>query len=652
MFDYLRIAAAVPTVKVADIRFNTQKMIEKIDEADGVSADVVVFPELSVTGYSCADLFLQQTILNGAVIGIHEVVKKTSGCSMLIVFGAPITIGSSLYNCAVFAADGKILGIVPKTFIPNYGEYYEKRWFSSSEELNVGDISAKELGFLDDYRIPISRNLILNINGSYTIGAEICEDIWAPLPPSTFLATAGAEVIVNLSASNEIIGKRNYRKNIISSQSARTICAYIYCSAGCGESTTDLVFSGHSMIAENGKILEESSGTICDDYLLVSDIDLGIIRADRMKNTSFSDCNKIYGIKPYIEVINNDNIRTRSDGGLREISKLPFVPSKHASRLERCNEIFEMQVCALIKRLSIIGAKAVIGVSGGLDSTLALLVSTEAMRRMGRAPKDVIGITLPCFGTTDRTHDNAVKLMRQLGITDLEINIKNACNLHYSDIGHDGKTLDLTYENTQARERTQVLMDYAGKVGGIVIGTGDLSEMALGWCTYNGDHMSMYGVNCSIPKTLIRWMISSIAEYDIFTGCKDILKDIIDTPISPELLPPDAKGDIAQKTESLVGPYALHDFFLYYTLRYGFEPIKIFTLAKRAFSNDFSEAEILKWLKTFYRRFFTQQFKRSCMPDGVKVGSVALSPRGDLRMPSDASAAYFMELADKLSPQS
>ncbi len=651
MFDYLRIATAVPSVKVADIRFNTERIIEKIDEAEGVSADVVVFPELAVTGYTCGDLFFQQTLRTGALVAIREIVEKTEEYSMLIAFGAPVTIGGQLYNCAIFAADGKILGIVPKTFIPNHNEFHEKRWFASSEDLGDNLISAREVGICDDYDIPVSRDLILSINGSYTIAAEICEDVWAPVSPSSFLSMAGAEVIVNLSASNETIGKKKYRRDIIKAQSSKTMSAYVFCSSGAGESTTDMVFSGHSLIAENGRILEENSGFISDDYLMVTDVDLGIIRADRLRNSSFKDCAAIYGITGITETIANDNIRVRSDGRLRSLEKLPFVPSDKASRVERCSELFEMQVAALKKRLSVIGAKAVIGVSGGLDSTLALLVAAETMRSLGRPATDVIGITLPCFGTTDRTHDNAVKLMKQLGITSHEINIKEACTLHYSDIGHDGKTLDLTFENTQARERTQVLMDYAGKVGGIVIGTGDLSELALGWCTYNGDHMSMYGVNGSIPKSLIRWMIDAISERPAFVVAADTLRDIMDTPISPELLPPDAEGKIAQKTESIVGPYALHDFFLFYTLRYGFEPIKVFTLAKRAFYEDFTETEILKWLKTFYRRFFTQQFKRSCMPDGPKLGSVGVSPRGDLYMPSDASAAYFMEMVERLVPQ-
>ncbi len=649
MFDFIRIATAVPKVRVADITHNTRAIIEKIHTADGMGADIIVFPELAVTGYTCADLFNQQALITGAKCALNEISEASMNTPALIVVGAPVKICGQLYNCAVFMGGGQVLAIVPKTFLPNYAEYYEKRWFSSSMDLDATSISSRELGVEGEYDIPVGRDIVLDINGQYTIGAEICEDAWTPLPPSTMLALSGAEIIVNLSASNEVISKRKYRRDMVIMHSARTIGAYAYCSAGSGESTTDLIFSGHCIIAENGRLLKESEQLIEDEGMTIADVDLGRIRADRQKDKSFKDCAALYGEGCAIEYVENDDLRVRSNGRLYPVEKLPFVPNTHTDRLERCRDIFEMQVGGLKKRLETIGAKAVVGVSGGLDSTLALLVATEAMRRLNRPATDVYGITLPCFGTTDRTHDNAIELMKKLGVSIEEINIMDACRTHYRDIGHDGKVYDLTYENTQARERTQVLMDYAGKIGGIVIGTGDLSELALGWCTYNGDHMSMYGVNASIPKTLIRWMIGAIAEYDVFSGCAEVLKDIIDTPISPELLPPDAQGNIAQKTESIVGPYALHDFFLYYVLRFGFEPAKIFTLAKRAFENDFDSETILKWMKTFYRRFFAQQFKRSCLPDGVKVGSVSLSPRGDLRMPSDAQAAYFLSLIDKLS---
>jgi NAD+ synthase (glutamine-hydrolysing) len=461
------------------------------------------------------------------------------------------------------------------------------------------------------------------------------------------LCMNGAELILNLSASNEVIAKRQYRRNLVSQQSARCFSAYVYCSAGCTESTQDLVFSGHSMIAENGAILAENQKLLDTDYVLTMDIDLGKLRADRLKNRSFADAARVYGHgEPVQPVALTEEMA--SDGSLYPLEKLPFVPSGRQNRQSRCMDIFQMQVAGLKKRMTVTGGKAVIGVSGGLDSTLALLVSAEAARQLGRPKTDVVGITMPCFGTTDRTFNNSLELMKTLGITSLTIPIAQAVEQHFRDLGHDKSVTDLTFENSQARERTQVLMDYAGKVGGFVVGTGDLSELALGWCTYNADHMSMYGVNASIPKTLIRWMIDSLVEYNIFPDSTEVLKDVLDTPISPELLPPDENGKIAQQTESIVGPYALHDFFLYYVLRFGFTPEKIYYLACRAFREDFDRETIKKWLKTFYRRFVYQQFKRSCLPDGVKVGSVCLSPRGDWRMPSDASASAWLSRAEKL----
>ena len=482
------------------------------------------------------------------------------------------------------------------------------------------------------------------------VGVEICEDLWTPLPPSTLLALNGAEVIVNLSASNELIGKRAYRRGLVKHQSAALNCIYAYCSAGCTESTQDLIFSGQSIIAENGTILAETQDPIATDYMLIQDCDLGRIRADRRKNKSYSDVAAVMmpANRPYEAKLPGNN-KLRSDGTMYPLQKLPFVPAAKTDRLERCKEIFRMQVTGLKQRLtSIGGANAVIGISGGLDSTLALLVAVEAMHQLGRPASDVYGVTMPCFGTSDRTYNNAWELMRTLGISCKEINIRDAVNLHFEDIGHDSSVHNATYENAQARERTQILMDYASVVGGIVVGTGDLSELALGWCTYNGDHMSMYGVNGTVPKTLIRWMIEAIAEDPEFEASRAVLLDILDTPISPELLPPDAEGKISQQTEDLVGPYALHDFFLYYVLRFGFAPEKIYTLACRAFKDDFNAETIKKWLKNFYRRFFTQQFKRSCMPDGVKVGSVGLSPRGDWRMPSDASGRIWLDEVEKL----
>lgn len=551
----------------------------------------------------------------------------------------------SLYNCAVIFFGGRVVGVVPKTFIPNYGEFYEKRWFDSADGAPES-ITSAELGIGgESYTVPVGSS-VFDLGG-VKVGFEICEDLWAPLPPSTLLCLAGAEVIANLSASNEVIAKREYRRQIVTQQSAGSICAYAYCSAGSLESTTDLVFSGHSLIAENGKLLCEQEKPLTSDYILITDVDIERIRSDRAKKSSFTDCRKRYG-DPAIQTVRAPKAESASDGSYYKIGKLPFVPDTEKHRTERCLAIFEMQVAGLKKRLIKTNCRPVIGISGGLDSTLALLVSVQAVKELGRPASDVVGVTMPCFGTTDRTYNNALSLMESLGVTVEEINIKAACMQHFADIGHDPEQFDLTYENSQARERTQVLMDLAGKVGGIVIGTGDLSESALGWCTYNGDHMSMYGVNATIPKTLIRWMIESLIKGGTFESSSDALRDIADTPISPELLPPDASGRIAQQTESIVGPYALHDFFLYYMLRYGFSPAKIYFLACKAFKDDFDGETIKKWLVTFCRRFFSQQFKRNCVPDGVKVGSIALSPRGDWRMPGDASAAAWLAEAERL----
>ncbi|MGM9585743.1 MAG: NAD(+) synthase, partial [Faecousia sp.] len=531
--------------------------------------------------------------------------------------------------------------------IPNYNEFYEKRWFASGDELTEDTFDIGTLLGTQPQTVPIGQNLLFRIGDGTLMGVEICEDLWTPLPPSTVLALAGAEVIVNLSASNETIGKRTYRRDLVKHQSAALNGIYAYCSAGSTESTQDLIFSGQSLIAENGQLLAQTKEAIATDYLLVQDCDLGKIRADRRKNRSFADTASRYGAQAQIADARCGHLR--SDGSLYPLEKLPFVPAQRQNRVQRCMEIFQMQVAGLKQRLASIGnPNAVIGISGGLDSTLALLVAVEAMRQLGRPATDVYGVTMPCFGTSDRTYNNSWELMRTLGISCKEINIREAVSLHFADIGHDPDVHDGTYENSQARERTQILMDYASVVKGIVVGTGDLSELALGWCTYNGDHMSMYGVNASIPKTLIRWMIDAISEMPEFSASRAVLQDILDTPISPELLPPDAEGKIAQHTEDLVGPYALHDFYLYYTLRFGFAPRKVYTLACRAFAGDFDGDTIKKWLKTFYSRFFTQQFKRSCLPDGVKVGSVTLSPRGDWRMPSDASARLWLEEVDSL----
>ncbi len=642
MLDFIRIACAVPAVRVGDTAKNAEDICAYIEKADGERADIVLFPELALTGYSCQDLFFQDTLWTGVQQGIRKIADCTKDHpNITAVVGLPVRTGMRLYNCAAVISRGKIHALVPKTYIPNYNEFYEKRWFSSGAE--VTEDMAELLG----EPVPVLPRAVFRVGGTL-LGVEICEDMWTPLPPSTFLALNGAEVILNLSASNETIGKRAYRRGLVQHQSAALNCVYAYCSAGSTESTQDLIFSGQSLIGEDGRLLAETEEPIASDYMLVCDCDPGRIRADRMKNKGFKDAAQQNPGHPAV-LVDTNAPELRGDGTRYPLAKLPFVPTGKQNRVQRCMEIFHMQVAGLKQRLSILGsAKAVVGISGGLDSTLALLVSVEAMRRLGRPASDVCGVTMPCFGTSDRTYNNSWELMRTLGISCKEINIKDAVNLHFSDIGHDPSIHNGTYENSQARERTQILMDYASVVGGIVVGTGDLSELALGWCTYNGDHMSMYGVNASIPKTLIRWMIDAISEMPAFAPSRAVLQDILDTPISPELLPPDAEGKIAQHTEDLVGPYALHDFFLYYVLRFGFRPTKIYTLACRAFAGDFEPEVIKKWLKTFYRRFFTQQFKRSCLPDGVKVGSVTLSPRGDWRMPSDASARLWLDEVEQL----
>ncbi len=650
MYEFIRVAAAVTRVEVGNVPHNVKEIIKKADKAKKSDVDVLAFPELCLTGYTCADLFFQDSLLKSTKEGIKELVTHSFEWNFTLAVGAPIDIAGQLYNCAIIINHGKILGIVPKTFLPNYNEYYEKRWFSSSVDLNCKNISSKFFGITSEYDIPVGRNILFNINDKVTIGVEICEDLWAPMPPSTLLALNGAELIINLSASNETISKREYRKDLVRGQSARLFCAYMYCSAGEGESTTDLVFSGHSLIAENGSLLKENKNFIDSDYMISTDIDLGKIRADRRKNKSFKDCATLYGAKEdFITVsCNNSENDFVSDAKLYKVIKLPFVPKNKSDRLQRCLNIFNMQVAGLKKRILTTNSKLVVGVSGGLDSTLALLVSAEALKELGRPLTDLTGITMPCFGTSDRTYNNAVKLMQSLNIATKEVNIKEACIKHYEDIGHDINVHDVTYENVQARERTQVLMDYASEIGAFVVGTGDLSELALGFCTYNGDHMSMYSVNAGIPKTLISWLIDSVIEYDTFKSSTEILKDIIDTPISPELLPPNSKGAISQETENIIGPYSLHDFFLFYLVRYGFSPQKIYHLAKIAFKDEFDDATILKWQKLFYRRFFTQQFKRNCMPDGVKIGNICLSPRGDWRMPSDTVFKIWMSDLDEL----
>ena len=646
MLDFIRVAAAVPAVSVGNVTENVKNIVEMAREAAKKRPQIIVFPELSLTGYTCGDLFFQKTLLDAALEGLRTLCEFSRETEAVLAVGLPLSVGGTLFNVAAILHRGSLCGIVPKTYIPNYNEFYEQRWFSSCKELNKTELLPSALGMKNDGKaIPIGTDLIFD-TGAFLFGAEICEDLWATVPPSSYLALAGAEVILNLSASNETISKRRYRRSLVSAQSGAQLSAYVYVSSGCTESTTDLIFSGHSLICENGRVLCENENTVDGDYVLFSDIDLGKIRVDRLKIKTFAQ--SAAENQKAFRTVAVPCILPENDLSCYPVDKLPFVPNAKRDRAERCTEIFEMQVMGLKKRMDITRSRPVVGVSGGLDSTLALLVCAEAARRAGRPLTDVVGITMPCFGTTDRTYRNSLLLMESLGITVLEIPIRDAVRQHFSDIGHDGKTPDLTFENSQARERTQVLMDYAGKIGGFVAGTGDLSELALGWCTYNADHMSMYGVNCGIPKTLVRWMIDSIMEYDLFRASSDVLRDILDTPISPELLPPDERGQIAQQTEEIVGPYALHDFFLYYTVRYGFTPEKVFVLACKAFAQDFDKATVKKWLVTFYRRFFTQQFKRSCLPDGVKIGSICLSPRGDWRMPSDASSALWVKQAENL----
>lgn len=658
MNDFVRVASAVINTTVADTKKNVEEHIKMMKMADREKVDITVFPELSVTGYTCQDLFFQQELLENAEDGVRIITETSKKLYGIFIVGCPVEYKGQLYNCGVVITRGDIVGIVPKTFLPNYNEFYEKRWFSSNTDLNNQPFEVMSFA---GYKCIGFGNMIFD-NDYCKFGVEICEDLWAPVPPSAMLSLSGVEIILNLSASNATIGKGEYLRSMVKQFSGSNICTYVYCSAGAGESTQDLIYSGHSIISENGTILKENQKTIDNDYLLICDTDLGKIRADRRKNKSFKDCQVYY--KKFNEDIYTNFVNEKrefyidetdkpikdsvSNGEYYPVYKTPFVPADNSKKLKRCMEIFSMQVEGLKKRISVIGGKMVVGVSGGLDSTLALLVCAETAKRMNKPMTDVVGVTMPCFGTTDRTYNNSISLMKALGVTSMEIPIADSCRQHMKDIGHDENVHDITYENVQARERTQVLMDVANKVGGIVVGTGDLSELALGWCTYNADHMSMYGVNASIPKTLIKWMIDAVAKNNIFAEGTEILEDIIDTPISPELLPPTKDGKIAQKTEEKVGPYILHDFFLYYVLRFGFKPEKIFSLACTAFKDEFDKNTIKKWLKTFYRRFFTQQFKRSCLPDGVKVGSVCLSPRGDWRMPTDSSARIWLDEVEKL----
>ncbi len=642
-FGFVKVAAATPKLKVADCEYNVCEMVDLAYKAAGKSVSAIVFPEASITSYTCGDLFNQQLLLQKALDGLQIYCQKTADLPLVSIVGFPLEIGGRLYNVGAVVSQGKVHGIVPKTFLPNYNEFYDKRWFASSIELKEKEIT------LFGKSIPVGINLIFSTD-TLRFAIEICEDLWTPIPPSSIHALYGAELIFNLSASNETAGKSSYRKSLVSQQSARCMAGYVYAAAGNGESTTDIVFSGHSMIAENGEILAENKRFSFESQLVAADIDIDKLRNDRIKNKSFtrseySMLNKVeyrYIELPPMEIKQGWKLE-------RFVNPMPFVPKQDNLLNERCEEIFSIQIGGLAKRmLHTDMTSAVIGVSGGLDSTLALLVIAKTFDKINIARKNIVGITMPGFGTTDRTYQNALELMKSLGITICEIPIADAVNQHFKDIDHDSAVHDIVYENSQARERTQILMDYANKVNGLVIGTGDLSELALGWCTYNGDHMSMYAVNNGVPKTLVRTLVKWIADTQMDKNSQAVLLDVIDTPVSPELLPASEKGEILQKTEDVVGPYMLHDFFLYYVLRFGFTPSKIYFLAKHAFSDKFSDEIILKWLKVFFRRFFYQQFKRSCLPDGPKVGSVNLSPRGDWRMPSDASMNLWQQELDGL----
>ncbi len=642
MEGIMRVAAAVPKLRLCNVAENAAAMAEQLHEAADRKASLAAFPELSLTGYTCGDLFFQKSLLQATEAGLQQMLEACPE-GVTAVVGAPVQADGVLYNCAVVLTKGKLLGVVPKLFLPNYKEFYEKRWFASGFQLQAEHVT------LCGQQVPMGRELLFESADGVRFGVELCEDLWTALPPSTFLSLHGAELIVNLSASNELIAKREYRQELVRQQSARCLCAYLYASAGVGESTSDLVFSGHSMIAQCGGMVKENADYLAENYVLTADLDLDRIRGDRREQTSFADAQAHYGtLEPVRRVSCPALMLAESEPVELHVAKHPFIPADKASRQTRCAQIFDMQATALARRLRITGGKLTVGISGGLDSTLALLAACRAMDMMGLPRTNITGVTMPCFGTTDHTYQNALSLMTTLGVTQREIPIHEAVRLHFRDIGHNEQDHSVTYENAQARERTQVLMDVANQTGGIVLGTGDLSEIARGWCTYNADHMSMYGVNSGVPKTLVRWVIQTATENPAFVASKDVLQSILDTPISPELLPPDEQGNIAQQTEDLVGPYALHDFFLYYAVRFGMRPRKIYELAKLAFADDFDDATILKWLKNFYRRFFTQQFKRNCIPDGVKIGSIALSPRGDWRMPSDAESALWLKECEEL----
>ncbi len=636
-FGFVKVAAAVPKVLVADCDFNVKEIEGQIVEAARQGARVVVFPELSITAYTCGDLFANSLLLNKAEQALTRLVQTTADCPILSIIGMPVVVGSALYNCAVAFQSGQVLGVVPKRYLPNYKEFQEARWFTSGDQVTTDKVR------LCGSEVPFGTDLLFESEGA-VVGIELCEDLWVPAPPSVKLAQAGADIIVNLSASNEQIGKHNYLLSLIRQQSARCIAGYVYASAGFGESTTDLVFAGNAFVAESGVLLARSQRFSLEPQLVCSEIDVERLRAERRVKTTFVATEAQPMRRIPFDCFNELPIQLT-----RKIEARPFIPSDAATLNERCEEILNIQSMGLAKRILHTNAQSlVMGISGGLDSTLALLVALRALDMVGMSYDKFVGVTMPGFGTTGRTYNNAIGLMRALGITMREISVRKACEQHFEDIEHDPEVRNVVYENSQARERTQILMDIANQTNGMVVGTGDLSELALGYATYNGDHMSMYGVSAGVPKTLVRYLVRWAAENTLEGEARQILIDIFDTPISPELLPGNEKGEIEQKTEDLVGPYDLHDFFIYNMLRHGCSPAKIYFLAKYAFAGEYDDETIKKWLKVFCRRFFNQQFKRSCLPDGPKVGSVGLSPRGDWRMPSDASSAMWLKECEEL----
>lgn len=642
---FVKVAAAVPAVKVADCEYNTLQIENIIAQAEGKGVEIIVFPELCITGYSCQDLFRQSLLLEQVEASMLMLLDFTRNLDIISIVGLPVVVGDMLLNCAAVIQKGDLLGLIPKTYLPNYSEFYEKRWFASSQ-----DLQPTEIRFAGNKILVTPQPTLFKTCDGVLFGIEICEDVWAPAPPSNRLALAGADMTFNLSASDELIGKHKYLKSLLSQQSARTISGYIYSGCGFGESSQDVVYAGNAFIYENGQLLAEGERFSFKPQVIISQIDIEKLRSERRNNSTYVNAQREHDAR----IVNaHTTVAQRDFELIRDVDPHPFIPGQEDMGTS-CNEIFSIQVAGLAKRLVHTNCKTVIlGISGGLDSTLALLVCVKTFDKLGWSRKGIVGVTMPGFGTTNRTHNNAVTLMESLGVTIREVSISAAVEQHFKDIGHDMSVHDVTYENSQARERTQILMDLGNQLGGLVIGTGDLSELALGWATYNGDHMSMYGVNAGIPKTLIRHLVQYVAE-SVDDTSRETLLDIIDTPVSPELIPADEDGNIRQKTEELVGPYELHDFFLYYVLRFGFRPLKIFMLASKAFNGNnngttfYDDATIKKWLTIFLRRFFSQQFKRSCLPDGPKVGSVSLSPRGDWRMPSDASSTLWLKECEQI----